>query len=307
MSIRCRVLVSFGLVCVCTVPAWAWGPAGHRIVATIAEQRLSPDVRARVSRLLMDGQYSMADVSACADALRAAEKGALRPEEEYCVTVAGGVPKDSGPWHYIDIPLPAPSQSLDEYCPNGSCVVAKIKLYANTLRDSTDNAERRAALIYLIHFVGDIFQPLHCVERKCDQGGNQEHVNFYLNNEERADHRLHQVWDSDLIDKLKADVKISDDRQLATLLFNSLKTKDVEKWSRQSIEDIAWDGYRIAEHHVYRGIPEQNFCGVTERPVNPPMTDLTSDYESEGAGIVREQLMKAGVRLAELLEQNLTR
>jgi hypothetical protein len=273
----------------------------------IAEQRLSPETRSRVSRLLMDGQYTMADVSACADALRAAERGALRPEEEYCVTVAGGIPKDSGPWHYIDIPIPATSQSLDAYCPNGNCVVAKIKSFTNTLRDSADEPERRAALMYLIHFIGDIYQPLHCVERKCDQGGNQEHVNFYLKNEERVDHRLHQVWDSDLVDKSKTDAKITDDRLYAISLVNALKERDADKWAQQSIDEIAWDGYRIAEQHAYRGIPEQDFCEMKERPVKPLITDLNSDYEKEGASIAREQLMKAGVRLAELLEKNLTR
>lgn len=304
---RLRALIAGGLVSICAAPAWSWGPAGHRIVAIIAEQRLSPETRSRVSRLLMDGQYSMADVSACADALRAAERGALRSEEQYCVTVAGGIPKDSGPWHYIDIPIPAASQSLDAYCPNGNCVVAKIKSFTNTLRDSTDESERRAALMYLIHFMGDIYQPLHCVERKCDQGGNQEHVNFYLKNEERVDHRLHQVWDSDLVDKLIADAKIKDDYLYAMSLVNALSEKDAAKWAQQSIDEIAWDGYRIAEHNAYRGIHDEDFCGMKEKPVKPLITDLDSDYENEGASIVRRQLMKAGVRLADLLEKNLTR
>jgi nuclease S1 len=297
------------LISTCTAPAWSWGLAGHRIVAMIAEQRLSPEARSRVSRLLMDGQYTMADVSACPDALRAAEKGALKPEEEYCVKVAGAVPKDSGPWHYIDIPIPLPAtpQSLDAFCPNGNCVVAKIESFTVTLRDSMDEAERRAALMYLIHFVGDIHQPLHCVERKCDQGGNQEHVNFYLKDKERVDHRLHQVWDSDLVDQLMTDAKIMQDRVYANSLLSLLKKKETGKWAEQSMDEIAWDGYRIAEQYVYRGIPDQDFCAMKEKPVKPVITDLTSSYEKEAASIAREQLMKAGVRLAELIEKNLTR
>jgi S1/P1 Nuclease len=306
--LKCFRTLGIGvLLSTCTSPAWSWGLAGHRIVAMIAEQRLSPEVRSRVSRLLMNGQYTMADVSACPDALRAAEKGALRPEEEYCVTVAGAVPKDSGPWHYIDIPIPTTSHTLEDFCPNGNCIVAKIKSFTNTLRDSTDESEQRAALMYLIHFVGDIYQPLHCSERKCDQGGNQEHVNFYLKNEERVDHRLHQVWDSDLVDKLMTDAKITDERVYALSLVNSLKENEAEKWARESIDEIAWEGHRIAEQHVYRGIPEQNFCDMKERPVKAVITDLDAGYEKEGASIAREQLMTAGVRLAALLENNLTR
>ncbi|MGI8743779.1 MAG: S1/P1 nuclease [Bryobacteraceae bacterium] len=296
------------LLLTATSPAWSWGQAGHRIVAMIAEARLSPEARSRVSQLLMQGQYTMADVSACPDALRAFEKGNLRPEEQYCVTVAGSVPKESGPWHYIDIPLPAPSShSLDAYCPNGNCVVEKIKFFTNILRDSTDETERRAALMYIIHFEGDIHQPLHCIERKCDQGGNLEHVNFYLKDQERVDHRLHGVWDSDLVDKSKADANIDEDRLYAASLLKGLNETEAAKWVQAPIEEVAWEGFAIAEHHAYRGIPDQNFCGVTERPAHPPITDLNSEYEKDGTSIVREQLLKAGVRLADLIEKNLTR
>ena len=301
-----RALVLAALIFSGAVNAWCWGGAGHRIVAMIAEQRLSPEARARVSHLLFDGQFTMADVSACADALRAAEKGNLRPEEEYCIRVAGSVPTGSAPWHYIDIPIPTSATSLDAFCPDGACVVEKIKSFTTTLRDSVDEAERRAALMYLIHFVGDIYQPLHCVERKCDQGGNLEHVNFYLKHQERADHRLHSVWDSDLVDRAMADAKVRQDRVYATQLAGSIKRRDADKWAQQPFDEVAWEGHAIAESHVYRGIPVQDFCGITEKPAHPPITDLSPEYEKEGERIVREQLQKAGVRLAELIEQNLT-
>ena|SRR5947209_5018640 len=292
-------------------PAWCWGQAGHRIVAMIAEQRLSPEARGRVSHLLFDGRFTMPDVSACPDALRAAEKGHLRPDEEYCLTVAGSIPKDSSPWHYIDIPVPTSSHSLDEFCPGGNCIVAKIKSFTGVLGDASNDAERRAALMYIIHLIGDIYQPLHCVERKCDQGGNLEHVNFYLKNEERADHRLHSVWDSDLIDKAMADARINEDRLYAASLLHMLKEKDAAEWSKKSIDEIAWEGHSIASHHVYRGIPEQDFCPVNgvapEKPAHPVITDLTPGYEKDAANIVREQLLKAGVRLADVIEKTLAR
>lgn len=301
-SVFARALFTCGLA-LCVSPAWAWGPAGHRIVAMIAEARLTPAVRARVSQLLLNGQYTMADVSSCPDALRAAERGNFRTDEQYCVTIAGAVPADSGPWHYIDIPLPAPAtHSLEAYCPNHACVVDKIKSFADALRGSSDETERRAALMYLIHFVGDIHQPLHCVERKCDQGGNQEHVNFYVKNHELVDRRLHGVWDSDLVDKAMADAHITEDRLYASALLERLKENDAAKWAQTPIEEVAWEGWTIAERHVYRGIPEQNFCGLTGPPGQVKLTDLSSDYEKEGVNIVREQLLKAGVRLAALLE-----
>jgi hypothetical protein len=161
--------------------------------------------------------------------------------------------------------------------------------------------------------VGDIYQPLHCVERKCDQGGNLEHVNFYLKHEERVDHRLHSVWDSDLVNKAMADAKISDERVYATELLRSLKQEDAVKWAAQPFDEIAWQGHTIAAQHVYRGIPVQDFCGIQPNTqTNPqqaaqytPITDLSAKYENQGAHIVREQLLKAGVRLARLIESNL--
>lgn len=295
-------MISVVLLSVVTNSAWCWGPAGHRVVAMIAEQRLTPDVRARVSHLLFDGQFTMADVSTCPDALRAAEKGNLRPEEEYCLKVAGSVPKDSSPWHYIDIPIPTQAKSLEAFCPNGACIVEKLKSFTNVLRDSADESERRAALMYVIHFAGDIYQPLHCAERNCDQGGNLEHVNFYVKQEERADRRLHGVWDSDLLYKAMNDAKVHEERVYATELARTIHSRDAKKWAAQPFEAVAWDGHRIAEQHVYRGIPLQNFCGITTPAEHPPVTDLKPEYETQGAHIVREQLQRAGVRLAALIE-----
>src|SRR5258708_29003387 len=89
-----------------TAPAQPWGSAGHHIVAIIAEQRLSPQVREKISKLLMDGKYSIVDISTCADALR----GEPRPGEEMCRTLSGPIPPTNNLWHYIDIPVPTKSK-----------------------------------------------------------------------------------------------------------------------------------------------------------------------------------------------------
>ena len=267
-----------------SAPAWCWGPAGHHIVALIAEQRLSPEARARVNHLLFDGKFTMAQISVCPDALRAAERGAIRPEEQYCVEVAGQVPKDSAPWHYIDIPYSVKSGALDPYCPAGACITAKIAAFARTLHDSKDDGERRAALMYLVHFLGDINQPLHAIERNCDQGGNQEHVDFYLKDQERADRRLHAVWDSDLLDKAMADDKIADEGQYADSLRAAIKEQDAGKWAQESVTQIAWDSHDLAVRYAYRGIPDQDFCAIREAMAKDPnlKPPAPKDHGSDG-------------------------
>src|SRR5277367_623859 len=107
-------------------PAYAWGNKGHRMVAQIAEARLSPQVREEVRRLLFDGKYSLADISSCADAVRETRPDRLRPEDQFCRDLAGPISGDTGPWHYIDIPVPKYEHSITRYCPGGNCVVAKI-------------------------------------------------------------------------------------------------------------------------------------------------------------------------------------
>ncbi len=305
MRLRLRA-VWFGLIsCLSISPAHAWGPAGHRIVALIAEQRLSPEVKARVAHLLLDGQFTMAQISSCPDALRAAERVPLRPDEEFCLKIAA-VHVGSAPWHYIDIPVPNAGKSLDQYCPQGNCVTAKLAQFRDVLKNGNDDAQRREALMYVVHFMGDIHQPLHCAERQCDQGGNLEHVNVYLKSGERANHRLHGAWDVDLLDRLMENAKIKDDARYAAELADAISTKPAQAWSTASIDDMAWEGWKLAKDRAYDEIPDLNYCDDAVKALAPVPTDLSHGYEKEADKAIRLQLMKAGVRLANLLEQNLT-
>ncbi len=208
----------------------------------------------------------------------------------------------NGLWHYIDIPVPTKAKTLDAFCPEGNCVTAKIKSFSETLRTSKDDAQRRQALLFLVHFVGDIHQPLHCAERSCDKGGNSERVNFLQMQKER-NVALHHVWDSSELDLLMKHANITDDHVFAGMLMAAIKPAEAEKWAQASPDQMAWESYKLAVTKVYRGIPFQNFC-ENQKPA-PMVTDLTPAYENEGTKVVREQLMKAGVRLAAILESDI--
>ena len=286
------MVLAAGLLCL--QPAHGWGPAGHKIVAQIAEARLSPEARAEVRRLLLDGKYSLADISSCADAVRDARPERKRAEDQFCRELMGPVAGDTGPWHYIDIPVDIPvpkaERSIARYCPGGNCVVAKINEFAAGLRTAATDAERRRALLFLVHFVGDIHQPLHCAERACDRGGNSERVNFLWSGQERPNVTLHHVWDTDLVDLAV----------LAGDLTGPVDAGQARRWANASAEDVAWESYRLSVKYAYRAMPAEDFC-----PVPPPQASvitLSARYEREGARIVREQLLKGGVRLAALLE-----
>lgn len=299
---RVAVLLCFGG----TMPAYPWNATGHQVVALIAWQRLSPEVQQRIEKLLFDGRYTLRDIAACADQIRGGvpRPGARAyPVDPACNIVAGKVAGNTGPWHYIDIPLPLKDKNLAAYCPKGDCIVDQIEREEKVLRESNNDAERRQALLFLVHFLGDIHQPLHAVERGCDRGGNLERVNFYLGEEERANEPLHNVWDSAMLDWLMRDQKLADEQAVAADLEGRIDDDEAAGWSRATVPQIAWESYRLAKKKAYRGIPVEDFCGV-EHPKPGKATNLTRGYESSGARAVREQLMKAGVRLAAALERN---
>jgi len=299
--------IAYALAVILSAPsAYPWGFTGHRVVALIAQSRLSPEVRARISHLLFDGRYSIADIASCADQIRAGppKPGSKYPWEPACDIVAGKVTGNTGPWHYIDIPLPTKDKDLEKFCPKGDCVVDQMERLTKVLRDSTDDAERRQALLFLVHFMGDIHQPLHATERACDQGGNRERVIFHLG-DEKIPANLHAVWDTDLINKLMKDDGFTTDQQLAAGLIDRIDDDEASNWAHASVPKIAWESYRVAKKYAYRGIPAHDFCGADKSAGDP--TDLSAKYETDGEHAVRDRLMKAGVRLAALLERNVTR
>ena len=134
------------LVVASLVPSrtFAWGSEGHSIVAEIAEQHLEPGTTKQVRDLLaLENSTSLADVANWADHIRR-----QRPE--------------TASWHFVDIPITAPFYDPARDCAGGNCVVAKIEQFAKELHDtSPPPGERLEALKFLVHFAGDVHQPLH--------------------------------------------------------------------------------------------------------------------------------------------------
>jgi hypothetical protein len=98
---------------------------------------------------------------------------------------------ETGPWHYIDIPLADSKMDLARECANGDCVIAKTEEFLAVLKGpGADSAKRAEALKFVIHFIGDMHQPLHD-EDDGDKGGNARHVIF----DGRPDN-LHWIWDT---------------------------------------------------------------------------------------------------------------
>ena len=163
----CYLLVAY--------PAFGWWAEGHQIVASIAAQRLNPKAKAAVAAILPAGQ-TLESIAAWADEIRRDRK-------------------ETGPWHYIDIPTGATRGDWSKYCPDDICIATVIVKMEQTLVDAAASREQRdEALRFLVHFVGDMHQPLHAGERQ-DHGGNLVKVRF-----EGQPLSLHAAWDGKLLE-----------------------------------------------------------------------------------------------------------
>lgn len=260
------------------LPAFAWGPEGHDLVARIAESELTPAAKARVAEILGPGQ-TMVSVASWADRIRN-----QRPE--------------TGPWHYIDIPINQPHLDLARDCPKGDCVVIKLEDFERVLKDSAAPPEkRRDALMFIIHFVGDMHQPLHCSDNK-DRGGNDVHISFDSRNG-----NLHSLWDSGLMSRMG-----TEDALFPKLSADAAKHR--KKWAKGTVESWAEQSHKDAQKIVYGKLPKPSNAPATANALANPAVPaapaaIDAAYEKKADPLIAEQLEKAGVRLAYVLNSTL--
>jgi hypothetical protein len=245
------------------IPALAWGPEGHEVIARIAADNLSPAAHLRISQILGgDAPALMVLDSNWADEIRAD-----RPE--------------TAPWHFADIEIGSKGYDPRRDCPHGDCVVAQIARDMTSLRDpATPYLARREALRFLIHFVGDLHQPLHAADRH-DKGGNNLIV---LLDGRRTN--LHRVWDEDVVEALGPDPD-----RVAADIEKTLTPKDKAGFAAGTLADWANESFAVAAKQIYAHLPSRG-------PVRLPR-----DYARRQDAVVRLQLARAGIRLATLLNQ----
>ena len=246
-------------------PCLAWGAEGHRIIAAIAADDLTPAARMQVEQLLgTDAGVGMVEASTWADEIRS-----RRP--------------NTAPWHFVDIPVEAQTYDAHRDCGNGDCVVAQIERDARIVGDRQLAAPVRAeALRFLIHFVGDLHQPLHASDNH-DRGGNQVHV---LLRRRRAN--LHAVWDVDVVRALGRSPE-----EIAVRLEHQIAPAQKREWSVGTPEQWANEAHQIARKEIYGHITGQG--GTDAQIVLPP------NYARQERNLTGEQLERAGVRLATVL------
>lgn len=161
-----------------------WGPQGHRLVAMVAANHLTPAAHQGVRALL--GNETLADVAVWAD------------------TYVYDGHRETQPWHYVNIPADGTQYVAGRDCLHHDCVVDRIlENQARLANRSLGRADRATALRFLVHFVGDVHQPFHAIG--IERGGNGIPVSIFgsptcgRGGSDRFSCNLHGLWDSELI------------------------------------------------------------------------------------------------------------
>lgn len=230
----------------------AWGPIGHRVVGQIAFEHLNPKTKKEITKILENERLSM--VSTWPDFIRSDRAW------DKAVT-----------WHYVTIPDGQTYAQIEKE--KSGDIVEAIERFKDELKSKKVNLEqKKIALKFLVHLVGDIHQPLH-VGKPGDKGGNDVKVKWF-----KEETNLHHVWDESLINFQQ--LSFSEYVQW----INQVKPIELKQWQADSIE--IW----IEENKSLRSQVYDIGDGR-----------LGYDYNFKNIKTVNERLVKSGVRLAGIL------
>jgi len=310
-------------------PAFAWGNFGHQTVARIAARHLTPKAKAAIVTLIRNAPENSVipglHRNEGPDLLKILGTTGMPSDakiEEAMAVIAtwpdhmpSGKQETSG-WHFVDIGLFEGPAIKPERCPQGSCVAQKITEMENNIRSNKSIARPHPGmnppaftpdleLRFLVHFVGDIHQPLHAATN-ADGGGN-----CLLS--ANLDSEVHAVWDTALVTIAS---KSSTD-----FAGDVIKKFNARRGSFQQVIDparIAAESFNIAKTVIYPNAvsADEQHVPVIDHFVDahpghcevapPQIANLTIDSEesfddAKTLNIVRLQLYKGGVRLAQIL------
>ncbi|MDB5677518.1 S1/P1 nuclease [Sphingomonas bacterium] len=264
-------------------PAGAYWEYGHQTIAEIAWANIKPATRARILVLLRQQKLlgtpeckagTIDDAAVWADCI----KGIKNPDgrQKFGETNA---------WHYQDVNICQPFD-LIEACKGDNCVSAQIVRDAKLLRDRrAPTADRVRALVFLIHFVGDLHQPLHAGE-KGDKGGNDVKADYGTFTASRLN--LHSIWDGYLAERAIS-TGPSLVRRYPLAVRRAVAAGDVVDWSRES--------WQVARDVTYATAIGGDPCGPT-----PTRVKLDNATIERLVPTVRLEVKRGGLRLAKILD-----
>ena len=231
-----------------------WGPTGHRTTGKIAEMHLTKKAKKKIDKLLKG--ESLAFVSTFADQIKSDKK-----YNKYYS------------WHYVNMPLNV-SYEDSEKNPEGDIVTGIHKCIEVLKSDTSSTEDKVFFLKMLVHFLGDLHQPMH-IGRAEDKGGNTIQVQWFGRGT-----NLHRVWDENMIQEWKMSyIELANNaKDLSKEQIKTIQKGTIVDWVHDThkLSKIAYESVKVGENLRYR-------------------------YSYDHFGTVRTQLQKGGIRLAKLL------
>jgi S1/P1 Nuclease len=259
----------------------AWGEQGHRITGLVAQELLTPEAKKGVAALM--GSSSLGDFSLYLD------KNKLVLDKK----IPG-----SRQWHYDDRPVCQPDAPKRDWCPDGKCASVQIVRHYRALIDQHSSKDEKQFAIYtLVHLIGDIHQPLHSSDHD-DRGGNDIRVVLQLPVGKRTTN-LHSAWDTEFV---KAAFTETDERKIAKALASNASASDIAKFQQGSPAKWLAESFLLATITAYGKLPGfETACG--DDKFGKEKMELSPSYTDAAIGAIPELLLKAGARIAGMLNR----
>lgn len=290
--VAASVLLSYALLPART--AQGWGPGGHMMVAKIAFDRLNPRAKAEAAKLIALPINPAGETKKSLDFVTAA----VWADD---VKRLSGF-EFSGDEHFADFPFSVDGTKVPTNLPKEANVIRALGRYVDVLKTSPDQNERAEALRFIIHYVGDIHQPLHCSTRvsksqkKGDEGGNAFMVKVAGGGGQVNSVKLHSFWDGGLNNfpkggpppEFKPPALSKIDAAVPGVLKENPDTNKVLKLDDPTNYQ-AWadESSFLAQKYAYDGLA--------------PNGTPTKKYQQSGVRMARKRVAWAGYRLAALL------
>ena len=262
--------------------ARAWDMEGHRIIAHLAYERLTPRAKADIAELLTHSPEQ--DTPSCPVA--SLEDASTWPD---CIRPLHGRWDYLAVMHFEDVPICGVAPKAT-FCPDGKCITDETKRAIAILGDKQrPPVERLQTLEDVAHFVGDMHQPLHAANNN-DRGGNDVEVMV-----QGHPSNLHHVWDTEILENA-----VGTSEQAAEAALEPLVAANAARWSSGDVDSWLAQTHELAVAFVYPKLASPPVCG---QPA--PAQTISQSYLNSGAPIVRTQLARAAVRLAAVLNRTL--
>jgi hypothetical protein len=280
---------------------------GHRLLARIAANQLTPTAQANVARILGVENTKTAVADALSDAA------------EWPDAVARTKYKQTNDWHFIDLGAKPSAVKDGALWASPDTAFARIVKYFGTVKARMpDELEPGSDLEFLAHLVGDIHQPLHDTTDQ-DRGGNCLYVKFVKDDgDPSVKTKFHAAWDRAIIE----DRLGTDDSAIARQLVKARSTSEISNWKSTAASQVSadvsaavrsWieDAHAAAVTKLYGKLQPKvpNFVSMPvasdchdAAPVFKGKTWILSEATTDASfDLIEEQLVRAGIRLAALL------